>query len=229
MYSIEIPVINRGTMTDPAGLWLINKPKGMSSFGVVARLRRAFGIKKIGHTGTLDPLASGLMLVLVGKEFTRLAQGLTKLDKVYTVKFKLGTISETDDEEGKKTPVSSRQPTLDEVEHAIASLSGTIQQVPPNYSAIKVGGQRAYKLARTGRDVELAPRTIEVYSWREVRYSYPYITAEVAVSSGTYIRALARDLGSLLRTGAYMTDLERTQVGGFHLRDAVTLDKFEKI
>jgi tRNA pseudouridine55 synthase len=229
MYSAENADLKRGSADNPTGLWLVDKPEGVSSFGVVARLRRVTGIKKVGHTGTLDPLATGLMVLLVGKDFTRLAQGLTKLDKVYEVTFQLGTTSTTDDEEGEKTVVSDRQPAMHEIEAAILELTGEIEQTPPIYSAIKIGGQRAYKLARRGEQPKLAPRPVKVYEWTEIEYAYPVLKATIAVGSGTYIRSLARDLGEKLGTGAYMTALRRTRVGDFQIAEAMTLDYLEKI
>jgi len=229
MYSAENADLKRGTAEDPVGLWLVDKPEGVSSFGVVARLRRVTGIKKVGHTGTLDPLATGLMVLLVGKDFTRLAQGLTKLDKVYEVTIQLGTTSTTDDEEGEKTQVSDHRPTLQEVQAVIQGLTGTIEQTPPIYSAIKVGGQRAYKLARRGEQPKLLSRPVKVYEWANVEYAYPLLKATIVVGSGTYIRSLARDLGEGLGTGAYMTALRRTRVGDFQIADAMTLDYLEKI
>lgn len=229
MYSAENADLKRGSADEPTGLWLVDKPEGVSSFGVVARLRRVTGIKKVGHTGTLDPLATGLMVLLVGKDFTRLAQGLTKLDKVYEVTFRLGMTSTTDDEEGEKTVCGDRQPSLHEIEAAIQELTGEIEQTPPIYSAIKIEGQRAYKLARRGEQPNLAPRPVKVYEWSKIEYTYPVLKATISVGSGTYIRSLARDLGEKLGTGAYMTALRRTRVGDFQIADAVTLDYLEKI
>lgn len=216
--------MKRGNRNEPHGLWLINKPKEMSSFGVVSRLRRALQVKKIGHAGTLDPLATGLMLLLVGKEFTKQADSLLKLDKSYRLEFTLGATTETDDAEMIPDNVSDRQPTRAEVDTAIASLTGQITQLPPDYSAIKVGGKRAYKLARQGEKPVLMARPVTVYSWQDVEYDYPYIRAEVSVSSGTYIRALARDLGEKLGVGAYLSALQRTKIGEYVLTDAVELE-----
>lgn len=229
MYADKMPSLKRGSAIDPLGVWLIDKPAGVSSFGVVARMRRVSGVKKVGHTGTLDPLATGLMVLLVGKDFTRKAQDLTKTDKTYEVAIRLGEASTTDDNEGDKAFVSSRQPSLAEVEAAIGRLTGEIQQTPPIYSAIKVGGQRAYKLARKGQAPKMEPRPVQVYSWDKVSYEYPVVKAEIRVGSGTYIRSLARDLGEILGTGAYMDTLRRTHVGDYRIEDAITLDQLEKI
>lgn len=216
--------MKKGSLSSPEGLWLIDKPYGMSSFGVVARMRRLTNIKKIGHAGTLDPLATGLMLVLVGKEFTRQADQLIKLDKSYDVGVALGSVSSTDDAEGELTPVSDTVPSQEDITTAIAALTGEIQQKPPAYSAIKIGGQRAYKLARAGKAVDIPARSVTVYDWKLSSYIYPAITASCSVSSGTYIRSLAHDLGDALGTGAYLTGLRRTRVGEYSLDDAIPLE-----
>jgi tRNA pseudouridine55 synthase len=206
-------------------MWLVHKPIGQSSFKCVAQLRKLTGIRKIGHTGTLDPLAEGLVVLLVGKDYTRQAQALTKLDKCYELEITLGEFSTTDDNEGDKQQVSHKRPTQSAVDAAIADLSGEIMQRPPIYSAIKVGGKRSYSLARKGQIPQLEPRSVHVYWWRDVDYSYPKLTATVMVSSGTYIRSLARSLGESLAAGAYLSALKRTKVGEFTLDDAVRLEK----
>lgn len=165
------------------------------------------------------------MVLLVGKEYTRQAQGLTKLDKVYELEICLGEFSSTDDGEGDKEYVSDRRPSLEEIQAVIKGLTGEIMQTPPIYSAIKVDGKRAYSLARKGDTPKLAARSVTVYWWEDVHYEYPKLTATVKVSSGTYIRSLARSLGEQLQTGAYLSGLVRTQVGDFRLDDAVRLEK----
>lgn len=205
---------------------LIDKPKGWTSFDVVAKIRgqirQETGVKKpkVGHTGTLDPLATGLMIVVVGS-YCKRAQEFSKLDKVYEVTMKLGETSTTDDDEGEKTVVSDARPSETEVQTAIEQFVGDIQQTPPAFSAIKVNGKRAYKLAREGKEVVIEPRTVTVHAITEVKYAYPTVTFTAHVSSGTYIRSLVRDIGEKLNTGAYMTDLRRTRVGKFAVNDAV--------
>lgn len=216
--------MKRGKLSEPQGLWLVDKPYKKSSFWAVYLLRKLTGIKKIGHAGTLDPLATGLLLLLVGKEFTRQADSLLKQDKEYSLEITLGETSTTDDLEGERTVISDRHPTREQVELAIAGLTGEILQTPPIYSAMKVGGKRAYKLAREGAEVALTPRPVTVYEWLDISYDYPIITATVRVSSGTYIRSLARDLGQQLRTGAYLSALRRTKIGEYDVRDAVALE-----
>lgn len=217
--------MKRGTLESPEGIWLVHKPKNQSSFKSVAQLRKLTDIRKVGHTGTLDPLAEGLMVLLVGKEYTRQAQSLTKLDKVYELEITLGEFSTTDDGEGEKERISDRQPSLEEIQGVIDRLSGEIMQKPPIYSAIKIHGKRAYSLARKGEVPEMAARPARVYWWRDVAYSYPKLTAAVKVSSGTYIRSLAHSLGESLGTGAYLSALKRISVGDFQLADAVRLEK----
>lgn len=220
--------MKRGTPESPEGIWLVHKPKAQSSFKCVAQLRKLTNIRKVGHTGTLDPLAEGLMVLLVGKEYTRQAQTLTKLDKVYELEITLGEFSTTDDAEGQKELVSSQEPVLEAVQMAIDELTGEIMQTPPIYSAIKVNGKRAYSLARKDEALKLAARPVTVYWWQAVHYSYPKLTATVKVSSGTYIRSLARALGENLRTGAYLSALKRISVGDFQLEDAVRLEKLSE-
>ncbi len=208
---------------------LVDKPSGWTSFDVVNYVRRivanAEGKKprnvKVGHTGTLDPLATGLLVLLVGKEYTRKAQELTKLDKTYEVTLKLGISSTTADEEGEKNVVSDLRPSLGEIEAALKTFTGDIMQTPPVFSAMKINGQRAYKLARAGQEVEMKARPVTIYENTLQSYTYPFVTFISKVSSGTYIRSLAVDIGETLHTGAYMSDLRRTQVGAFDIADAV--------
>lgn len=205
------------------GLLLVDKPVGITSFDVIRRLRRITGVKKIGHAGTLDPLASGLMLLLFGNA-TKQAGSFSRLDKHYLAVVRLGLASTTGDEEGEKMPVSSRVPSADELHSALKGLTGTLEQTPPVYSAIKINGQEAYKRARRGETVEMPSRTVQVYTAKLLSYEYPLAKVEWHVSSGTYVRTLAADLGKRLGTGAYLTGLARTAVGGFGLEQAVSLD-----
>jgi tRNA pseudouridine55 synthase len=211
------------------GVLLVDKPKTWTSFDVVNYVRKiaaqAEGKKpkhiKVGHTGTLDPMATGLLVLLIGKEYTRRASELSKLDKIYEVTMKLGEISTTGDEEGEKSVFSDLQPSQDDVSTALLAFQGDIMQTPPAFSAMKVNGQRAYKLARAGKEVTLEPRPVQIQSIKLTDYSYPYTYFTAEVSSGTYIRSLVEDIGNKLATGAYMSDLRRTAVGKFLLEDAV--------
>ncbi len=215
-------------MTD--GILLIDKPAGMTSFGVVARVRRVLSEQagkkvKVGHTGTLDPFATGLLILCVGKE-TKNAMSYTKLDKVYEATVRLGQTSTTGDPEGEITDVSDAQPGHDEVQKALETFVGEITQRPPIYSAIKIGGRRAYDLARAGKDVEVPERTVTIYSLELVDYTYPELKIRAHVSSGTYIRTLAEDIGKLLGAGAYCTQLRRTKVAEWDVADAQMLGDF---
>ena len=215
-------------MTD--GILLIDKPAGLTSFGVVARIKRVLreqaGRKvKVGHTGTLDPFATGLMILCVGKE-TKNAMTYTKHDKVYEATYHLGQVSSTGDPEGELTDVSDKKPTKGEIESTIAKFTGEITQVPPIYSAIKIGGRRAYDLARKGEEVEIPERKVTVYEYELLDYAYPEVKVRVHVSSGTYVRTLAADLGQALGVGAYCTQLRRTQIAEFSVQNAQKLADF---
>lgn len=207
----------------PSGLLLIDKPTGMSSFDIIRVLRRQTGIRKIGHCGTLDPMASGLMLMVVGGA-TKRATELTKLDKTYEAVIALGATSSTGDAEGELTTVSGHQPTHAEVEAAVAAHTGRITQTPPAYSAIKINGVAAYKRIRRGEEVMMPAREVTVYSSRLTAYRYPEIHLTSEVSSGTYIRTLAADIGATLGTGAYLSGLRRTVVGEYSLDQASQLE-----
>ena len=212
------------------GIILIDKPAEMTSFGVVARIRRVLTQQqqkkvKVGHTGTLDPFATGLMILVIGKECKN-AGVYTKLDKVYEATFRLGQTSTTGDPEGEITEVSGRQPTPAKVTTVLQQFTGEIEQRPPMYSAIKIDGQRAYKLARNGEVVEIPTRMITVHSLELIEYTYPELKVRAHVSSGTYIRTLGEDIGKVLETGAYCTQLRRTKIADYSLADAQTLAEY---
>ena len=206
---------------------LIDKPTGMTSFGVVVRVRRVLteqaGRKvKVGHTGTLDPFATGLMILVTGKK-CREAEHYTKLDKWYEAQIVLGQTSSTGDPEGELTTVSDRRPTEAEIGAVLERFTGEIQQTPPVFSAIKIDGQRAYKLARQGKEVNMPSRTVTIYSLELISYEYPHVNIRTHVSSGTYIRTLAQDIGEALGTGAYCRELRRTKIAEYDISDAKTL------
>ena len=203
---------------------LIDKPAGMTSFGVVARIRRRLSQQlgkkaKVGHTGTLDPFATGLMIIVTGKE-CRNAQQYSKLDKVYEATVRLGQTSTTGDPEGELSDVSAREPSVEEVQQALKGFVGEITQRPPQFSAIKIGGRRAYDLARKGEVVEMPERQVTVFSLELLEYTYPDVRIRIHVSSGTYIRTLAEDIGKVLGTGAYCSELRRTKVAEYRVEDA---------
>jgi tRNA pseudouridine55 synthase len=206
------------------GLLLVNKPIGITSFDVIRVLRRQTGVRKIGHAGTLDPLATGLMLMLFGTACKQ-AQSYSKLDKRYVAQITLGATSTTGDNEGDKTLINHTAPSRDAVLEALAAFQGQVTQIPSAYSAIKINGQEAYKRMRAGETVEMPSREVTVYENTLVRYDYPIIEIDTKVSSGTYIRTLAQDLGEELSTGAYLSGLVRTEVGGFKLSEAIILDE----
>lgn len=217
------------------GILLVDKPKGWTSFDAVNYVRKivatAEGKKpkntKVGHTGTLDPLASGLLVLLVGKDYTRRAGELSKADKTYEVTMRLGQTSTTGDGEGEKISGNGRVPNQEEVEAALKGFVGEGMQTPPQYSAIKVNGQRAYHLARQGKPVTLEPRKIIIRNIRLKKYVYPLVEFTAEVSSGTYIRSLVEDVGRALGTGAYMSDLCRTRVDEFSLTDAIAVQQLD--
>ena len=209
---------------------LIDKPAGISSFGVVAKirgfLRNEFGHKvKVGHTGTLDPFATGLLILLSGK-MTKRSNDFLKLDKEYVADLKLGFKSSTGDPEGEIEKVDDRVPDAKEIEDILQTFIGEIEQIPPKYSAIKINGQRAYKLARKGVDFEVPMRKIRIYNIEVLEYEYPRLAIRCRVSSGTYIRTLAEDIGLKLGVGAYLTALRRTKIGEYSVDKACTLKDF---
>jgi tRNA pseudouridine55 synthase len=216
------------------GVLLIDKPQGWTSFDVVNYVRKAVATKlgkkpkhvKVGHTGTLDPLATGLLVLMVGK-YTKRVPELTKVDKTYEVTMTLGITSTTGDGEGEKTPVSNKIPDQTELVKVLASFTGGQMQTPPIYSAIKVDGQRAYKLAREGKEVKIEPRPVTIYEMELLSYAYPEVRFTSQVSSGTYVRSLVEDIGATLETGAYMSGLRRTRVGDFKLEDAISVEKVD--
>ncbi len=206
-----------------SGILLVDKPVGPTSHDVVARLRQITGIQKIGHGGTLDPLASGLLVVGIGQATKQLAQ-FSNGDKSYECTVCLGITSTTDDAEGELAPQPvTRRPTRAMVEQAAVRLTGPQQQVPPVYSAIKTDGRVAYREARAGRPVARQARAVTIYRLHLTRYRWPYATFTADVSTGTYIRAIGRDLGELLGTGGYVSQLRRTRVGDRRVSDAVPL------
>ncbi len=221
-------------------IFLIDKPTGWTSFDVVAKIRGAAnaaaqsaGLPKtkhgvrVGHAGTLDPFASGLLIVLVGKENTAKQDTFMKQDKEYEATLKLGYTSTTGDPEGVIEKVISGAPRFSakDIERVLKQLTGQNSQIPPIYSAIKVDGKRAYKLARAGETPVMKPRTVTIHNLKIENYEYPELKILVECSSGTYIRTLAEDIGKSLGTGAYLTALRRTKIGGYRLEDARRIEE----
>ncbi len=216
-------------MSAPSGLVIVDKPGGLTSHDVVARIRRLAGTRRVGHAGTLDPMATGVLVVGVERA-TRLLGYLALTEKQYDATIRLGQSTSTDDAEGEITGgAPAVGVSAETLSAAIVNLTGEIQQVPPSVSAIKVDGQRAYKLTRAGAAPELKPRPVTVYEFTvtAIRPAGDLLDVDATVrcSSGTYIRALARDLGAALGTGGHLTALRRTRVGGYGLAAARTLDQ----
>jgi tRNA pseudouridine55 synthase len=209
-------------------LVVVDKPSGMTSHDVIGRCRRIFGTRKVGHAGTLDPMATGVLVVGIGRA-TKILGLLTATDKSYSATIRLGQVTSTDDAEGQVLQtVSADAVTDDQIGEAVAALRGEIDQIPSAVSAVKIGGQRAYKLAREGQAVELTARTVRVdrFDVLDTRRHDGVVDVDVVVdcSSGTYIRALARDVGAALGVGGHLTALRRTRVGQFGLDQARELD-----
>lgn len=203
------------------GILPIDKPKGRSSFSLIPLLRKQLQVQKIGHSGTLDPIASGVLVFLIGKNYTKLQGQLMKVDKEYTAKLLLGVATDTYDTEGKITYTSSRKPTLEHISQALQTFQGDILQVPPMYSAKKHKGKRLYSLARSGMTIVRKPIPV----WVNVSlqsYLYPHLYLHIHCSSGTYIRSIANDLGNLLGCYAHIEELSRTRCGEFSLSDCIS-------
>jgi len=206
------------------GVLNIDKPSGITSHDVVAQVRRLSGIKRVGHTGTLDPLATGVLLVALGK-VTRLVRFTDNWRKTYEAEITLGEISDTDDVEGKITAVEvEKEPSREEVDTAVNEQRGELKQVPPKYAAIKVRGKKLYEYARAGEKVEAPARQVTVYDLKIIDYNYPQIKIAVECSAGTYIRSIARDMGEALGTGGYLSSLRRTAIGKFEISGGVALE-----
>lgn len=208
------------------GFLLIDKPTGMTSHDVVNRVRRLTGEKRVGHAGTLDPFASGLLIVGIGRPATREMSKLVGLDKTYDAVFMFGVSSDTDDKTGVITPSPIDHIGEEELAAILKSYTGPIKQIPPDYSAIKIKGQKMYEAARKGNALEAEPRSVTVYRFFP---KGPFFEDRLAVtiecSSGTYIRALARDIGADLGGGAYVEELRRTKIEPFDIEEAIELDK----
>ncbi len=204
-----------------SGILLIDKPEGLSSFDIVRRVRKALGERKIGHLGTLDPFATGLLPLCLG-EATKLVPYLMPEPKTYRATLKLGEATDTQDVTGRVVSRRDRLPEPEKIRRVAADFTGEIWQVPPMYSALHYQGERLYKLARRGQTVELAPRRVTVYRLQVEEISLPSVTITVRCSQGTYLRALAADLGTALGCGAHLTALRRLEVGHFKVEAAVS-------
>lgn len=210
---------------DPGRILLINKPIRWTSFDVVNKLRYKLKIKKIGHAGTLDPLATGLLIICVGKMTKRIEEFMGQ-EKEYTGKFILGQTTVSHDLE---TPVTAHSDighiTSKVIEEAAKHFLGNISQMPPQHSAIRIKGKRAYEFAREGREIELTARQVMVSAFDIVNVQLPEVSFRIVCSKGTYIRSIARDFGNTMQVGAYLSELCRTRIGAFKLEDASTVDQ----
>lgn len=210
-----------------SGVLVVDKPVGLTSHDVVQVIRKGTNIRRAGHTGTLDPRASGVLVVLIGPA-VRLSEYVSASDKRYQAVVSLGASTDTYDADGKILNTSPVNISEEEFEAALLNFVGEIEQVPPPYSAVKVKGRKAYEMARQGEEVELQPRTIKVYNLELLEWAPPEAVIDVYCSSGTYVRSLAHDLGEKLGCGAHLVGLRRTKSGRFTLRDAVPLRKLRE-
>jgi len=215
------------TKNEPAGVLLVDKPQGITSHDVVAKMRKVFHIKKVGHAGTLDPMATGLLLILIGKA-TKISQYLMSLDKEYTGTIKLGETTDSQDADGKIT-MTKPVPELTEAEvvKVMNTFLGDQYQTPPMYSAKKINGQKLYNLARKGQVVAREPRVIHVSRYKVTKFELPEIEFLVRSSKGAYIRTLAHDLGDRLNCGGHLSALRRTAIGQFDVEQSASIETIE--
>lgn len=220
----------------PHGFLLIDKPSGMTSHDVVDVVRRQTGERTVGHAGTLDPFATGLLIVGVGRQATRHLSEFLKMDKEYEAVVRLGATSDTDDRTGTiqfpppalQGEVQVGDPSIEDVRRTLKQFLGPIQQLPPIYSAKKVGGRKMYELARAGKEVPRKLATVTIHALDVLSYEWPLLRLRVRCSSGTYIRALARDIGEVLGVGGLLEELRRTSIGQYRVGEAKTIPSLEK-
>ncbi len=209
------------------GILIINKPVGLTSFAVVYRLRKILHVQKIGHGGTLDPFATGVLVMLVGRKYTRLASTFLTDDKEYLATLQLGSATDTYDCTGTRVAFSDVRPTREEIDTAVAHFQGTFEQIPPMFSAKKVQGKRLYELARKGKEVERRPSLVTCQVTVQ-RYEYPNLYLHITCSKGTYVRSLGSDIGLMLGSYAFVSELTRVRSGRFTLADSISLDQQDK-
>lgn len=202
------------------GILLVDKEAGVTSFHLVSLLRKITQIKKIGHAGTLDPFATGLMVMLIGKQFTKKSDSFLNDDKEYRAILQLGVVTDTFDKDGTITEKNEKMPTLLEIEATLQTFQGNILQVPPMFSAKKINGKKLYEYARKNITIERAPVPVSLQI-QLIQYCYPHLEIHVSCSKGTYIRSLAHDIGQKLGCGAHLIALSRTRSGNFHLSQAI--------
>lgn len=210
-------------------IFAVYKPRGPTSHDIVKRIKKITGAKKVGHAGTLDPLARGILVIGIGRQATKKLSEIVAKEKEYLAIIKFGETSITDDAEGEKTKIEiAPRPTREKIQKTLEKFKGKISQTPPIYSAIKVRGKESYKLVRRGREVKLKPRKIEIKKIKLQNYKWPYLKIKVTTGPGTYIRALARDIGKKLKTGGYLYSLERTRVGKFTKKKSIPATNLTK-
>ncbi len=210
------------------GIYSFYKPKGPTSYDLVEKIKKITKEKRVGHAGTLDPLADGVLIVAIGREFTKKITLFVDKEKEYLAKIKLGWESSTDDEQGEKKEInSSEAPKISELREKLSLFQGEIDQVPPDYSAIKVCGKRAYALSRKGIKINLKARKVLIKEIELLRYKYPEVDIRVVSGPGAYIRSLARDLGRELSTGAYLIGLTRTRIGNHLIKDSLDISEIK--
>ena len=213
---------------EPSGFILINKPSGPTSHDIIDKLRRITGLKKIGHAGTLDPLASGLLICAIGRAATKQIDSFVKQDKVYEAEMVLGATSDTYDSQGVVIVKDCEPVSRELIEKTLLKFTGEQDQIPPMYSAKKVAGKKLYELARQGIEIKREPCRIVISELELISYEWPKVKIRVACSSGTYIRSLVYDIGEDLGVGAYMSALLRTRIGSFELAGAVELEDLSR-
>jgi len=208
------------------GFLIINKPTGITSFDVIRQLRKITGVKKIGHCGTLDPLASGVLICAVGRGATKKISLFLKSDKEYIARIKLGEKSNTFDSEGKIEKVEfSRMPVCSDIENVLKKFIGEIEQMPPIFSAKKIKGRRACDLVRAGEKVRLNPAIVKIYNIKVISFRWPYLTIKLNCGSGTYVRSLANDMGDTLGVGGILVGLERTKIKNIGIKKTIALER----
>jgi tRNA pseudouridine55 synthase len=210
-------------------IFAVYKPKGLTSHDIIDEIRKITGIRKVGHAGTLDPLARGVLVVGVGREATKKLSEIVAKEKEYAAIIKLGEESETDDEEGRKIVKDVKLAVnVEIIKNVVKRFVGKIMQVPPVYSALKIKGKPAHRRVRSGEDINLKPREVEIKEIEVIEYEWPFLKIRVITGPGVYIRALARDIGKKLGVGGYLYDLERIRVGKFKKENAIDISKIDK-
>ncbi len=206
------------------GILPLSKPTGINSFKLVSVLRKVLNIKKIGHAGTLDPFATGVMVMLIGKPYTRMSDQFMNCDKEYLAEVHLGAATDTYDCDGQVTSESPIIPSFEEIQEKLSLFQGQVEQIPPMYSAKKVGGKKLYDLARKGEEIERKPCLVTMET-QLVDYTYPKLTLKITCSKGTYVRSIAHDLGQLLGCGAHLSKLERSRSGTYKIEQCLDAEK----